>query len=174
MPLARRAAVSCTGPSQPRDDTGRRGKDQDVGRDTVASRGAHVPAGPRQLHLVGALAEPDRVAGQRGEERVHERRHAAREAPERPAVRGAPPLPAQCQQHAAAGALHGHQLRQDGFCRQPRDVARVDAAQQRLRDALRGLGAEPAAEEGRHAFVATRPPPRDHRLQQHPRLAAVA
>jgi len=108
------------------------------------SRSAALDAGDRGVLAYGA-------AGKRPLDRGDEISHPAAQRAEHARVGawGSTEIP----RDAAALARRLHKPGKHRAHRQPLDVARMDAAEQRLGDEVDGGGAEPSPEERRHGFV---------------------
>ncbi len=85
--------------------------------------------------------------------------------------RGAAGGPPEGQDHAALAPLHLEEARHGGAEREIVGIGGVDAADQRLGDALERLAAQPPPHERAEALVGATPPRGSTRSQRHPELA---
>jgi hypothetical protein len=146
-----------------------------VGVDGPTGR-AHTPSGRRPLEPSDGRAQMDRAFGDLRGERLHERTHAVAVRHEEPVAGARDALrfagtTTQPEDQASVAGLHLGEARHGRAQRQRFGVAGVDAARERVGDALERLGAEAASHERGQTFVGVVLPARQHEVEPHAELA---
>src|SRR6185436_899619 len=101
---------------------------------------------------------------------AHQLFHPAQQRSELTA--GARAAVTKCSHHTTVAQFSFDETRKEGSDRQRFDVARVDSAEERLRDRMDSLVSEPPSKKCAHRLVITRRPPRNNPIESHPRASA--